>query len=127
MQAFRRSRGFPDWFTVTVAPKGSYREQDIIDCLKKHLEPWKNVAIGESCWQMTTPRISPIMYGLLLGLEVASFFAMVVARPLRVKHQTQISTNMCAANMVKRRLRSYRRKWSSVERSPNCHMRNVCP
>ena len=41
LQAFRRSCGFPHWFTVTVGPKGSYREQDIIDFLKHHLEPWK--------------------------------------------------------------------------------------
>ena len=41
LQEFLRSRGFPSWFTVTVAPKGSYREQDIIAWCKKHLEPWK--------------------------------------------------------------------------------------
>ena len=31
LQEFIRSRGFPPWFTVTVGPKGSYRERDIID------------------------------------------------------------------------------------------------
>ena len=41
LQEFLRSRGFPSWFTVTVGPKGSYREIDIIEFLKKHLEPWK--------------------------------------------------------------------------------------
>ena len=41
LQAFLRSRGFPKWFTVTVGPKGSYREQDVIEFLQKHLEPWK--------------------------------------------------------------------------------------
>ena len=41
LQAFLRSRGFPKWFTVTVGPKGSYREQDVIAFLRKHLEPWK--------------------------------------------------------------------------------------
>ena len=40
LQAFLRSRGFPTWFTETVGPKGSYREQDIIAFLQKHLEPW---------------------------------------------------------------------------------------
>jgi len=40
LQAFRRSRGFPNWFTVTVGPKGSYREQDVIEFLRRHLEPW---------------------------------------------------------------------------------------
>ena len=40
LQAFLRSRGFPSWFTVTVGPKGSYREHDIIAFLRKHLEPW---------------------------------------------------------------------------------------
>ena len=42
LQAFRRSRGFPEWFTVTVGPKGSYREHDIIAWLQKHLELWKD-------------------------------------------------------------------------------------
>ena len=41
LQAFLRSRGFPSWFTVTVAPKGSYREQDVLAFLRKHLEPWQ--------------------------------------------------------------------------------------
>ena len=41
LQAFLRSRGFPQWFTVTVGPKGSYREHDIIAFLQKHLEPWR--------------------------------------------------------------------------------------
>ena len=40
LQDYIRSRGFPSWFTVTTGPKGSYREQDIISFLKKHLEPW---------------------------------------------------------------------------------------
>jgi hypothetical protein len=40
LQAFLRSRGFPSWFTVTVGPKGSYREQDVIEFLRRHLEPW---------------------------------------------------------------------------------------
>ena len=40
LQEFRRSRGFPQWFTVTVAPKGSYREMDIISWLRTHLDPW---------------------------------------------------------------------------------------
>ena len=41
LQNFLRSRGFPSWFSVTVAPKGSYREQDIIEFLTKHLEEWR--------------------------------------------------------------------------------------
>ena len=40
VQAFLVSHGFPTWFTVTVGPKGSYREYDIIEWLRKHLEPW---------------------------------------------------------------------------------------
>jgi hypothetical protein len=40
LQEFIRSRGFPKWFSVTVAPKGSYREYDVIRFLEKHLEPW---------------------------------------------------------------------------------------
>ena len=36
LQTFLRSRGFPGGFTVTVAPKGSYREQDIIASVQKH-------------------------------------------------------------------------------------------
>ena len=42
LQAFLRSRGFPHWFTVTVGPKGSYREHDIIEWLQKHLDPWRD-------------------------------------------------------------------------------------
>ena len=41
LQEYVRSRGFPEWFTVTTSPKGSYREADIIAFLKKHLEPWR--------------------------------------------------------------------------------------
>ena len=40
LQSFLRAREFPKWFTVTIAPKGSYREDDIIAFLRKHLEPW---------------------------------------------------------------------------------------
>jgi len=40
LQECLRSRGFPSWFTATVAPKGSYREQDVISFLDKHLEQW---------------------------------------------------------------------------------------
>ena len=40
LQEVHRSRGFPHWFTVTVGPKGSYREHDIIAWLNKHLEAW---------------------------------------------------------------------------------------
>ena len=40
LQAFRLSHNFPPWFSVTVEPKGSYREADIIEWLKRHLEPW---------------------------------------------------------------------------------------
>ena len=41
LQEFRRRRKFPDWFTVTVGPKGSYREHDIIAWLETHWEPWR--------------------------------------------------------------------------------------
>ena len=41
LEAHLRSRGFPSWFTVTMGPKGSYREHDIIAFLDKHLEPWR--------------------------------------------------------------------------------------
>lgn len=41
LQTFLRNHRFPSWFTVTVAPKGSYREQDVIEFLQKHLEEWK--------------------------------------------------------------------------------------
>ena len=40
LQEYRRSRGFPSWFTVTVGPKGSYREHDVITFLQRHLEEW---------------------------------------------------------------------------------------
>ena len=42
LQAYLRDKGFPSWFTVTVGPKGSYREHDVISFLKKHLEPWSD-------------------------------------------------------------------------------------
>lgn len=41
LQEFIRSRGFPRWLSVTVAPKGSYCEQDVIEFLKKHLDEWE--------------------------------------------------------------------------------------
>ena len=41
LQDYRRSRGFPSWLTVAMSPKGSYREQDVIAFLSKHLEPWR--------------------------------------------------------------------------------------
>ena len=40
LQEFIRSRGFPRWLSVTVAPKGSYREEDVIQFLNKHLDEW---------------------------------------------------------------------------------------
>ena len=42
LQAFLRSRGFPEWFTVAVGPKGSYREYDVIEFLQRHLESWRD-------------------------------------------------------------------------------------
>ena len=42
LQAFLRSRGFPEWFTVAVGPKGSYRESDVIQFLHRHLESWRD-------------------------------------------------------------------------------------
>jgi hypothetical protein len=38
LQRFRVSHNYPAWFTVTVGPKGSYREHDIIIWLDRHLE-----------------------------------------------------------------------------------------
>ena len=38
LQDYARSRGFPDWFSVTTSPKGSYREHDVVAFLDKHLE-----------------------------------------------------------------------------------------
>ena len=40
LKNYIRSRGFPKWFSVTTAPKGSYRELDIIEFLNTHLEKW---------------------------------------------------------------------------------------
>ena len=36
-----RSRGFPAWFSVACSPRGSYREDDIVNFLSIHLEKWK--------------------------------------------------------------------------------------
>ena len=41
LQAFRTNHNFPPWLTVTTGPKGSYREADVIEWLKRHLEEWK--------------------------------------------------------------------------------------
>ena len=41
LQAFRLNHNFSSWFTVTVRPNGSYRDADIIEWLKRHLEKWK--------------------------------------------------------------------------------------
>ena len=37
LQEHVRSRGFGSWFTVITAPKGSYRETDVLNFLDKHL------------------------------------------------------------------------------------------
>ena len=41
LQKFIRSRGFPSTISVTVAPKGSYRSQDVIQFLSTHLDEWR--------------------------------------------------------------------------------------
>ena len=41
LRKFIRSRGFPEWMSVTASPRGSYREQDIISFLDTHLEHWR--------------------------------------------------------------------------------------
>ena len=40
LEEHRRINGFPEWFTVSMSEKGSYREHDVISFLKKHLELW---------------------------------------------------------------------------------------
>lgn len=40
LKNYIRSRGFPKWFSVATAPKGSYREADVIAFLDTHLEKW---------------------------------------------------------------------------------------
>ena len=39
LQDDSRSQQIPNWFIVTMGPKGSYREADVIAFLDKHLEP----------------------------------------------------------------------------------------
>jgi hypothetical protein len=82
LQEFLRSRGFPIWFTATTGPKGSYREQDIIQFLKTHLEEWSEgrhwrilLADDYSAHKTKT-------YSILLGLVVISFSSLEVAPPL---------------------------------------------
>ena len=41
LQQYRCKHWFPEWLTVTVAPKGSYCEEDILQFLKRHLEEWR--------------------------------------------------------------------------------------
>ena len=41
LEQHRVINAFPVWLTVSVSEKGSYREHDVIEFLKKHLEEWK--------------------------------------------------------------------------------------
>ena len=119
LQAFLRSRGFPQWFTVTVGPKGSYREHDIIAFLQKHLEPWrpgrdwrillcddysahKSINVWNLCWSRGYIRICH-----------GGGTTLLVKRPIPT------STNMCVAIMAKRRVICYWKRCGAVKWSPN--------
>ena len=50
----RRSRGFLSWLTVTMGPKGSYREHDVLTLLFRHLEHWREgrhwrIVLADDC------------------------------------------------------------------------------
>ena len=123
---FRSSRGFPEWFTVTVGPKGSYREQDIIEWLRRHLEPWrdgrdwriymcddagahKTQNVWNFCWSRGYVRI-------VLGGGTT----------LLRKRATPTSTNMCAASMARRSPACSWKRCGTVRWSQKWHMRNAC-
>ena len=38
LERLHRDKGFPSWLSVTTAPRGTYRETDIIQLLKRHLQ-----------------------------------------------------------------------------------------
>ena len=38
LTAFHRTSGLREWFSVTTAPRGTYRTCDIVAMLRKHLE-----------------------------------------------------------------------------------------
>ena len=40
LQGHIRDQNYPRWLSVTVAPKGTYRESDIVDMLERHLPLW---------------------------------------------------------------------------------------
>ena len=62
LKKYLRSRGLPKWLSVTTAPKGSYREADIIAWLDAHLEKCgPRVVAGALSWQMISQRTRPGM------------------------------------------------------------------
>ena len=67
LQKYIRSRGFPSWFTVTTGEKGSYREQDILDFLRKHLEPWTEGRRWHILLADDTRRTKPNTYSTCVG------------------------------------------------------------
>ena len=100
LQKFIRSRGFPSTISVTVAPKGSYRSQDVIQFLSTHLDEWREgrdwrilLADDASAHRTETPNT-------LHGPEVTFLLSMVVARRLLPKHATPTSTNTFAKLMA---------------------------
>ena len=40
LQGLLRTANYPSWLSVTTAPKGTYREVDIVDLLQRHIPPW---------------------------------------------------------------------------------------
>jgi len=41
LREYVRSRGYGSWLTVACSEKGSYREADVLDFLRRHLPQWR--------------------------------------------------------------------------------------
>ena len=40
LRQYIRGRGYDDWLSVATSPKGSYREEDVLNFLDRHLPAW---------------------------------------------------------------------------------------
>ena len=106
LQEFLRSRGFPSWFSVTVAPKGSYREYDVIQFLEKHLEPWTDgrdwrIILCDDC----SAHKSNNVWNLCWSRGYIRLCHGGGVTPIAQTRPTPTSTNTCVADMGMLRLR----------------------
>ena len=103
LQDFLRTGNFPSWFTVTTAPKGSYREEDIVEFMKKHLEEWCEgrdwrILLADDFSAHKTE--NGINYSILLGL-VANYILLILGGNATPVEQTcDTDLNMSVAIMA---------------------------